>query len=97
MTINQITVHPSTVSIPVPLYRLGQQVQWNKSDNEDKSPNHFLTGVVIEMNYRIDCDASNWQYSMAVTTAKVNGISVDWYAGENCFDVDEQYLNAYIQ
>jgi hypothetical protein len=93
MNANSLTVYPSTVSIPAPLYKLGQQVRWDgSSDDVDACPTDSFIGIITELNYRVDCDASNWQYTMAITVAKRDGWLVDFYAGDYSFDVDEHLL-----
>ncbi|MEH2349872.1 MAG: hypothetical protein V7K55_18120 [Nostoc sp.] len=94
MTANQITVHPSTVSIPTPLYKLGQRVKWQVKENDKPASNESFFGIVTEQAYRIDCESSNWQYTMAITVAKVDSNDAHWYAGEYCFDLDEHHLTA---
>ncbi|MEH2139456.1 hypothetical protein [Nostoc sp.] len=92
MTTNQLTVYPSIVSIPAPLHKLGQQVKWDATDDVDAVLGDSFVGIITELNYRIDCDASNWQYTMAITIAKRNSVLVDFYTGDYCFDIDEHLL-----
>ncbi|OYE02135.1 hypothetical protein [Nostoc sp. 'Peltigera membranacea cyanobiont' 232] len=92
MTVNLLSVYSSTVSIPAPLYKLGQQVRWDGSAMPEAIEDDSFMGIITELNYRIDCDASNWQYTMAITTAKRSGFLVDFYVGEYSFDIDEHFL-----
>ncbi|MCC5646384.1 hypothetical protein LC607_26400 [Nostoc sp. CHAB 5824] len=94
MTVNQATVHPSTVLIPAPKYKLGQRVEWNKADNDAVLTNQSFTGIITEQTFRTDYEISKWQYTIAITTARVNGSLVDWYADDSCFDLDECFLSA---
>ncbi|MEH1853450.1 MAG: hypothetical protein V7L11_17680, partial [Nostoc sp.] len=71
------TENPSTVSIPAPIYKLGQEVNWEKEWDGEAIPGRLFTGNITELVYRIDCEASSWEYTMAITSA---------YQGEHFLD-----------
>lgn len=90
MTVNQITVHPSTALIPAPKYNLGQEVKWTSKEHPEV---HNFKGIVIEQVYRVNHKGGYWQFTTAITLAKVAGLPVDWYAGEYSYDLEENDLN----
>ncbi|WP_445628427.1 hypothetical protein [Nostoc sp. DSM 114167] len=93
MTVIQQTVHPSTISIPSPLYRIGQRVEW--IDGEHPFVCEF-TGIVTGQTYRIDCIGGNWRFTMVITNATTAGQLQNHYIGGHYPDVDENRLRACI-
>ncbi|MEH2195670.1 MAG: hypothetical protein V7K98_23930 [Nostoc sp.] len=91
MTVNLNSVHPSTVSIPAPLFNLGQLVTWNCETSTSPVYDSF-EGVVVQQSYRNNWKGGSWGYTMAITVAKRHGIIVDLYVGDFAFDIQENDL-----
>ncbi|MEH2211332.1 hypothetical protein [Nostoc sp.] len=94
MTVNQATVHSSTVSIPAPLYKIGQQVEWKDGEY---SIVHEFTGIVTGQTCRIDCEGSKWSFAIAITKATRDGRLLDSHIGGHFADVAENRLCVSIE
>ncbi|MEH2265598.1 hypothetical protein [Nostoc sp.] len=88
MTANQLSVQPSTVLIPAPLFSIGELVSWNDEHRSHKS----FQGVVVQQSYCNDYRGGNWRYTMAITVAEISGEPVSYHAGNFGFDVPEHIL-----
>ncbi|MFN6480949.1 hypothetical protein [Nostoc sp. DedQUE07] len=89
MTANEATVHPSTVSIPSPVHKLGQVVRWVGDSSNDT---RIFKGVIIEQVYRVDAESSYWQYTAAVVSATQQGTPIYDYFGEYFYDLKPESI-----
>ncbi|MFN6486604.1 MULTISPECIES: hypothetical protein [unclassified Nostoc] len=95
MTANQVTVHPSTVSIPAPIHKLGQVVRWtSRCTSYSGGSIRVFKGVIIEQVLRVDAESSYWQYTAAVITATQQGRPIyDYFdSGEYFYDLKPESI-----
>ncbi|MEH2125279.1 hypothetical protein [Nostoc sp.] len=94
MSANQVSVHPSVVSIPAPLYKIGQQVDWTMGEFFEVRE---FTGIVTGQTYRIDYMGGKWEYNMAITKAVSAGKFLKFHVGGHYSNVAESRLSACIE
>ncbi|MEH2177929.1 hypothetical protein [Nostoc sp.] len=82
------------MSIPAPLYKIGQQVEW--IDGDYPSVCEF-TGIVTGQTYCIDYKGGIWKFTMAITGAIITGKLQPSYIGGNYPNVNEDRLRACVK
>ncbi|MDF5707757.1 MAG: hypothetical protein PUP90_08780 [Nostoc sp. S4] len=90
MSAIQLSVHPSTVLVAAPLYKLGQRIYWiQESENFTL---HF-SGIITEQVYRIDHNGGHWEFTASNTIAKNKGKIAPSFCGEDCYDLIEVMIS----